>query len=411
MHGTVISGLKLPVRRAGAVVISLLLASCGPAHDDRNSAVARSDRQSASATALNDKAILTRRGWVTSALLFAPPDSHDSVTADEAKATPAALPTLGPFRLGMTVDEARSAARRAHAESNGTFASNGDNEKAWCAPPLQPGGSGLILAPKELDFTAAGASDVRTVYQLRFKPVHSRLRLASVYVSDARRADATSNLLQRFGSSADSRIVRSCELTSAEETLVTRWDDLEDSSLIDTLGYPNLGKDQAPAVVRAALAHWERSVTIPCDGSADCPAITPTFDGTWERRGSYFVEYTLVINGFGAHFTPYLLVIGPGGNILWNGARAEFERRGMRRRAADAEGVRKYRIIRRRFRDARECPKGEPPPICECRYWRMAAVRRMSAMGRKQPFAGASRRTSALGGKRTFLLRLHRCSV
>jgi hypothetical protein len=311
--------LKMAAAWLGGIALALPLESCDR-NDHRAPASQRADHQPSPASQ-RDEAVLARRGFGRAELSFGPPEPFGPGAETSAG--------LGPFRLGMTIDAVRSAARKAHVQSTGQFAGNGVRDLAWCAPAVEAAGGALILAPKELSFNACRSSGSCDFYQLGLGPVDSRLRLVSIYVSEARQVKAGGELLQRLGSNGASRLFTPCELTSSEMRRLEGWDHLEASGLIDTLGYPNLDRDRLPAAVRATLDRWEKSVTIAPDGSDDAYALSPIFDGNWQSGGNFVIEYTLGIAGFGPHSIPYLIVVGPGGNLVWNGAAEEFERHGL----------------------------------------------------------------------------------
>lgn len=214
--------------------------------------------------------------------------------------------------------------------SSGGFAPSGIMETAWCAPPGEPAGAALILAPKELMANLCRPSGTCTTYQLRFTPIDSRLRLASIHVYDTGNRTEREVRMRHPRQSGDGRSFTPCVLTSGENDRLARWDRIEARSLVDTLGYPNLDGNTLPAAVRATLQRWERSVAIPYDGvSADGESLTPELDGYWQSGANFIIAYSLHFGGFGPHSTPYLLVLEPGGDIVWNGAAEEYERRGL----------------------------------------------------------------------------------
>jgi hypothetical protein len=57
--------------------------------------------------------------------------------------------------------------------------------------------------------------------------------------------------------------------------------------------------------------------------------LSPAFDGDWQSGGNFVVKYTLGVSGIGDRWTPYVIAVGPRGNIVWNGAEVEFERHGL----------------------------------------------------------------------------------
>jgi hypothetical protein len=319
--------LKIAARWLGPIVIALPLVGCD--RTEHQTPAAESSERQASATARNYEAILARRGWARAELAFGQVDHQVSVESDRSGEGLRNLQAVGPFRLGMSVDAVRSAGRRAHMYSSGGFAPNGVMETAWCAPPREPNGAALILAPKELTLNSCRPLGTCTSYYLRFTPIDSRLRLASIYVAEARNADREVNL-RRPGGGSDGRTFTPCILTSSEGDRLVRWDQLEERNLIDTLGYPNLDANRLPPAVRAMLDRWERSVTVRPDGDCcDLYSLTPMFDGYWQSGGNFVIGYSLAVGGYGPHWSPYILVVGPGGSIVWNGATEEYERHGL----------------------------------------------------------------------------------
>jgi hypothetical protein len=312
------------VKGLGAVGMALAIACCDRASHRKAPSVEVNQR--ALAISQNDNAIATRRGLGGAELSFGSPGPQSPI---EATLPPAGLAALGPFRLGMNLDAVRSAARRAHVASNNEFAPNGIVETAWCSPPIRKAGTGLILAPKELNFNACLGSRSCTSYTLEFEPFNSRLRLVSINDSETRSVKASGDLIRRLGRNKDDNNFSACELTSTENDRLSRWDHVEDSNLVDKLGSPDLDKNRLPSAVRATLDRWDRSVTVPCDGGDDCYSLSPAFDGDWQSGGNFVVKYTLSINGIGNRWMPYVIVVGPRGNIVWTGAEVEFEKHGL----------------------------------------------------------------------------------
>ena len=237
---------------------------------------------------------------------------------------------LGPFALGMTVEDVRAAARRNSMTVTTSLASPDRAREGWCAKSGSADKPSSVLAPAGLQANLSGPKDRFTSYLILFAPKGGRLTAVSIQQTDPRLRRVGPNLDRDWSPVHDRGAYVPCMLLAKEGRMLAGWDHMENLALRDSLGPPKLDRSLLPQAVRTTLDRWEREKTVPCDQTiSDCPSVDPSFDGWWEKDGRLVVSYSMYLGGESASIGDYIVVVNPDGSIVWTGSPREFAARGL----------------------------------------------------------------------------------
>jgi len=325
---------KIAHRRAWpslAILCLALTTSCGSGSAWKAASRQRGAEQTARKA---DDAVIAARDWKESRLDFLTPGFNGSPHALPPQPT-LPLKGLGPFRLGMTVDEVRRAARSAN------LTGFGGQRGGWCKAPTTGGPDFGVVIGKPTDnygsLCVVGKSCAS--YGLTYAPIGSILRLAAVEYSRDKVSKSVvmdertrNSLIKEAGGVS----LTSCEVSEKEYEAIDRYELFENNVLQDVLHDPIFLEDKLPPSVRLAAQRWEKSVEVlPIADCCDIYSRSASFNGAWPFDAGYALSYDIFENGEVAQNTDYLVVFDPAGKLLWNGYPTDFKKAGMKAKRID----------------------------------------------------------------------------
>lgn len=314
--------------KALVYLLGSALVSCSPSGTGNYSAQQAKQRQISEDY---DRAVIAARGWKGSSLDFLAPGSERSPEAAVSQMEPSSATVLGPFRLGMTVEEVRRRARAANLLTNG-----GSGRKGWCKAPLSKGsGIGIVIAPPTGQYHEICVPHSACArYSLNYSPVGSNLRLTSVEYNGDKKTNKI-NIgevdLHAVPPHFHETPLVECDLTNYEYDQAERHETFESSILQDILSNPLFRKNSLPFVIQETAQKWEDSKRVlPKAMCCDIYSRNAIFNGGWHTDGVFVLSYDVSIGGLVSHDDPYLIVIDPKGRLRWNGYPGDFKKAGLR---------------------------------------------------------------------------------
>ena len=235
---------------------------------------------------------------------------------------------LGPFALGMTVEDVGATARRNSMMVS--FALPDGDREGWCLKSGAATKPSSVLAPVGLSANLNGPGDRFTSYVIIFAPKLGRLTAVSVQQTSPRTRRVGPDVDTDWRPAGDIGGYVPCKLLARESRMLTGWVHIENLGLRDILGQAQLDRSLLSQGVRTALDQWEQQTTVPCDQTmSDCPSVDPAFDGWWEKDGRFVVSYSLYLGGETATVRDFIVVANPDGSFAWTGNPREFAAHGL----------------------------------------------------------------------------------